>query len=62
MGVGGEAIESLCQEVHRNLIKSMPKGIGAMIKPRGGAGNKTDSPRWLDCKIDIKLMPKTKVL
>ena len=62
MGVGGEAIESLCQEVHRNLIKSMPKGMGAMIKPRGGTGNKTDSPRWLDCKIDIKLFTKTKVL
>ena len=41
MGVGGEAIESLCQEVHRNLIKSMPKGIGAVIK----AKNRISFPR-----------------
>ena len=36
MGVGGDPIESLCQEDHRNLIKSMPMEIGAVIKAKRG--------------------------
>lgn len=32
MGVAAGGIERRCKEVHRNLIKSIPNGMGAVIR------------------------------